>query len=1389
VVRVFGLLATLLWLATSIPLIGAAAFGQQTHNDALRATPAPQQVTIDGSLDDWDLSGEILICYEVSLMLDTHSVRTAAMYDRENLYLSFRFKDMTPMVNSIDPLNQPGEGWRSDAVQIRFLPATQRLPVHVDAYYYTDGEQPVVYIQYGNLGEKGASRRVVTNALEAGARMAFRKDPAGNGYVQELSLPWRLLLEGDDAPQPGAELRMGVEAFWGDPTGREFPAHRYADLINPEHPQRGFFWRTPKAWGALRLVHHGGLEPSESMALLAPEARLHALQYGTEGPVSLEYKIPADGYVTLVIEDQDGRRVRNLMADYPRRAGRNVDYWDGRDNQGRLVQPGTYRVRGLYHGEIDIRYEFSYGSPGNPPWPTGDSQGAWLANHTNPMDVLADHERVYVSAPYSEGPHALIALDYAGHKLWGGLSRWYGGFMARAGDYLYVVNDRDAVPARRREDLATPAEIELIRLDPESGREAPFPDGKSRHVVASWNVQKDGVPRHGEGATIARRAHNADWTGIQAQGLAALGHTLYVSLHFSDKLLKVDAETGQVFGEIPLPAPAGLTADGGHLLAISGTSVVAVDPVNGKTIPVIQAGLKAPVGLAVDAEGRIYVSDWADQMCVKVFSQDGKFLRRVGRVGGRPWVGPYDRQAMLLPRGISVDARGRLWVAEDDPSPRRVSVWNPDGSLAFERLGQPYYGGAGTYIFPDQSNRAFLLGNLVELDWQRGLWRILGTPWRSTHPDALLGLNYSSEISSVHHLSGRRFLVHSANRRMVMISEWKNGQAIPLAAVGPIYGALPPIAQHRKVGFEPPPLFAEHLWTDERMNTAARKIIPWFFQGPRAGDYRAPSLNRLAILRAAGISGVSGNPDPNNNFVWADLNGNGRIDLPEIRFYATPGLEGSLPPAWHPEPWSHGVADGQLSLYFSAVQGGRSFHWKLPIAYWAKSGAPMYEPDKAKLITSSSYLGETAWVNNEGNLLTYGNIANHANSNLRDPLVMYRPDGTVAWTYPSPYSGVQGSHVAPKARRGLLIGPLGIMGEAHLDGVGQIFALHTNMGQAVLFTADGLYLTALFQDTRSVSEALPRQPKRGMSLKNISNGGEWFGGQFFQHPKTGSVYVVGGRTSADISRVTGLESVQRLPTRKIEFTKADNLAATRLGPKKAAEAGAENRRLQIHPVTRAAHVQPPVKAFDWRPGQAASWRFDAEHLASATWSYDEKSLYLCFRNVQDKTPMVNSGEDPQQLFKFGDAALFELRTRANDESADILPGDLRLLLSVFRGKPIAVLYRYRVPEVQKPVVFQSVTSTRIDDIRVLTDAQIALHREADRYTLCATIPLTDLAFNPKPGKIYRGDFGIVYSDANGTTNQLRMYWANQATGLVDDLALEARIEPQRWGRFEVVTGE
>ena len=52
---------------------------------------------------------------------------------------------------------------------------------------------------------------------------------------------------------------------------------------------------------------------------------------------------------------------------------------------------------------------------------------------------------------------------------------------------------------------------------------------------------------------------------------------------------------------------------------------------------------------------------------------------------------------------------------------------------------------------------------------------------------------------------------------------------------------------------------------------------------------------------------------------------------------------------------------------------------------------------------------------------------------------------------------------------------------------------------------------------------------------------------------------------------------------------------------------------------------------------------------------------------------------------------------------------------------------------------------------------------------------------PLPDVKYRGDLGVTYGNEAGSRTQLRLYWSNQETGLVDDAVFELKMAPQNWG--------
>jgi hypothetical protein len=99
----------------------SAASATETENLNMRVLPVPGKVTVDGKIDDWDLSGGVFACGAVETSRDKFAVWIHAMYDKENLYVVARWIDQTPMNN---PGSSKGDyGFRGDCLQLRFITA------------------------------------------------------------------------------------------------------------------------------------------------------------------------------------------------------------------------------------------------------------------------------------------------------------------------------------------------------------------------------------------------------------------------------------------------------------------------------------------------------------------------------------------------------------------------------------------------------------------------------------------------------------------------------------------------------------------------------------------------------------------------------------------------------------------------------------------------------------------------------------------------------------------------------------------------------------------------------------------------------------------------------------------------------------------------------------------------------------------------------------------------------------------------------------------------------------------------------------------------------------------------------------------------------------------
>lgn len=107
-----------------------------------------------------------------------------------------------------------------------------------------------------------------------------------------------------------------------------------------------------------------------------------------------------------------------------------------------------------------------------------------------------------------------------------------------------------------------------------------------------------------------------------------------------------------------------------------------------------------PTGLAIDAEGNLYVCDTLNNR-IEIFDADGKFMSTFGKAGDGP--GYFSR-----PKGVAIDSDGHIWVA--DGAQDRVQVFNQEGRLLISLGGHgllpgQFQGLVG--IATDKNNRVF----------------------------------------------------------------------------------------------------------------------------------------------------------------------------------------------------------------------------------------------------------------------------------------------------------------------------------------------------------------------------------------------------------------------------------------------------------------------------------------------------------------------------------------------------------------------------------------------------------------------------------------------------------------------------------------------------------
>jgi hypothetical protein len=1082
-------------------------------------------------------------------------------------------------------------------------------------------------------------------------------------------------------------------------------------------------------------------------------------------PIPIKFTTPDDGEVTLVIEDASGKRIRNLVSQTPFPKGENTVWWDGTDDLTRdpaasdhgiyyippeIVSPGTYTVRGIWHKPLDLRYEFTVYSPGDPPWPTADTSGGWMTNHTPAScAVLIPADRtptgqplVAIGAAVSEGGSALSWVDLNGKKVGG--RGWIGGVWTGA-SYLAADYGPEADPntavyvgstfeGNKKYGIDGKIEIRLTKLSKN------LQSGDKPVVTDKILIDSPPAPPPGsENKKAVVRA--SDYLG----GMAVRNGLLVFSEPVLNKLVFVNATAGAIIGDTGVSDPRGVAFDNdGRLLVLTTQSLLrypaGVSVSNFPDNPErLVTNLEDPRGITVDSSGKIYVSDQGTSHQVKMYSPEGKPLAVFGKPG-IPKAGIYDPLHMNNPKGLTVDTNGRLWVTEDDFLPKRVSVWNADGTLWKAYYGPSRYGGGG--IMDSKAKGAFLYDGMeFKLDWDKGDYQLTRVYYRPTDSDLQLAFRDGPPEAPVY-FNGKRYITDTYNSNpisgqvtnFIFLDKGDGGAVVPVAAAG--------VANDWPV-----------------LKTDAFKSL-W----PKGLDPQGDRGKNAAF------------------FIWSDLNGDGQVQPDEVKIIA-----GS----------SGGVTVGDDGSFLISRLGPDATHLQAtrfkPVRF-TDLGAPVYDIASPEALAPAQPPG--------------GDGGDQLLTGTDGWLVMTTPpppfsklglggakDGKPAWSYPSLWPGLHPSHNAPAADQpGELTGTTRLLGGLVTpkgSESGPLFFINCNMGDLYAFTQDGLFVAQLFQDIRVGPLWEMPTAVRNMLVNGLSLHDENFFPSVAQTSE-GQVYLNSG--GMNIVRVDNLDTIRNIAPNQIQVT-ADELkqAQDYVVAREAARQAAQGSGVLAVPILATAPtVDGNLDAWNDAQWAAIDHRGVGAWFNSPTKPYDVNGaiavsgdkLFATWKTA-DPRLLVNAGDVPNALFKSGGALdlMIGADPTAKPDRPAAVPGDERLLVSQVAGKTRALLYRPVVPgtadkdKVPFNAPWHGITLDRVDDVS--DQVTLAADKNGD-YEI--SVPLAVLGLKPQAGMRIKGDIGILRGDGK-QTNQ-RIYWANKATAIVSDVPTEAELTPKLWGLWE-----
>lgn len=1309
-------------------------------NGQMKAVPVGGKApVIDGDLRDFNLSAAepMFVSAATSRALNAE---WTLMYDERNLYIGVRASlPNRPLQNPSSPQDA---FWNGDIMQLRLAAdPTLSYPLdanrdkeservaHISLWKNTETGQDFLHINRGTQLDKGQDFNPPGSAIKV-------VTDGSRGYTIEARLPWNALRapNGVNPFAPGQKAALLLEALWvGGDQARTTAVYRSAP--------GNFGFQQPQTWGQVEFAAQAPAKrthPTVQVLVAGFEAKS---KHADIGGVPFTVNVPEDGLkVSVNILGARGEVLREIIGGEPHPKGPLTLRWDGKDQWGHALTPGSYKWGAYFHGGLKAQFMGAVGYSGKLAW---QENGAWGGDHSNPIDTAADAGGLYFLWPVAEAGRPLVKTDYAGNVLWRKNPFVGGGF----GPFYAVASNGRHVFLARGE-----GKPQLSRLDTATGQLLLWNKGPSETPISATEAIK--VPAQSSPLSSSESFTGQPAGQPECVGLAAGEREVFASVYSQHLIQVLDAETGAPTRTLSCPGPRGLALDArGNLFAVSfvdgqAPCIVRFDGARGMGRVAVSKDLGAPWDVAVDKSGRIYVSDGAHSQQIKVFAPDGNLAARRGTAGGRAWAGRDNPNAFLNPAGVAIDARGGLLIAESS-IPKIVSRWNAaDGKLIQRWFGAPIYWN-GTWPDPDdpmmlyfQLNGGFARAR-IPAPGGKGLpeayWNLPATGL----PDAG---NFETTIPTLMRAkNGRRYLVGDVSPNGIALVE--GDKILPVGHLlvvnagsgGALGGARNTSGRN----------FIE-VWSDangdhrkqpgevQRLESVGGEPLPavadWFVHTSQMmpnGDFLVEtSANKILKIPAAGFN-------PNGSIRW---------NLKAASF-AVPSVLPAMGSSTYTGPRGQSGlrVDARGNIYTAFSQTAPALSPELESQLRAKF------PGVPRVHWGAFATPELARSQMEG-------MGHTSESNVAK-FAKYDSRGRMLW--------IAGRKATAGAKHGEMYHFWSLAGLIESPR-GSYIAGASEWGPITIYTGDGFFVDTLMND-----------PAQNPPPSPYTFGGETMTGRVQFFPRRGEVWAYAIGQAYKINGFqNGVVAGERRTSGTLKLDKIYERAATQ------ATAIAP---LQIVPVVS----DPLADAATWQNVPAGTLTREGEPLAEAKLGYDVRNLYARI-HVSDSTPGQNSADTLVTAFKGGDTAGVVLGPSGPRPEPGA--GDVRIMAALIGGKPTLIAMKATTRGEKKPETYSTPAggTALFEFVGEVPGGRVLVAPDADGkgYTATFSVPRSFLEFDLAPASTLSGDIEVRLSGQGqrGLQTTERRYLftprTSQAT-MVDDVPTEARIYTQGFGKVEV----